>query len=362
MHAVTSLMRVQQLVLGRLDAILRPHGLTFARYEALVLLCFSSRGSLPLGKMGERLQVHPTSITSIVQRLEADGLVRGGRTPRTAARSWPRSPRPVARWSRWRPPSWSALTSRWCALRRPARRAVRPARAGTPGGRRLRAEPRDHLRRRTPRGPGPAPRLRAWRCAGRWKLKVKQIVFVAFSRDETEMGFGFPKAERDGLVASDPDTFFLPRHRRPALPVGVRPPRPARATRRCASWSPTPGGCARRRCSTSCPSCPAPAARVWDLVDAAGVARAYARCCTLTSVSTTATWRCAGAPGARPSRRAPDPSAADGGRGAGRAAVPLGAGDRSGRQQARTERVLEMARIPRQVPPAAQHEQLEHLR
>src|SRR5262249_50329237 len=75
MHAVTSLMRVQQLVLGRLDAILKPHGLTFARYEALVLLCFSSRGSLPLGKMGERLQVHPTSITSIVQRLEADGLI-----------------------------------------------------------------------------------------------------------------------------------------------------------------------------------------------------------------------------------------------------------------------------------------------
>src|SRR3954467_3700515 len=71
MHAVTSLMRVQQLVLGRLDAILKPHGLTFARYEALVLLTFSSRGSLPLGKMGERLQVHPTSVTSIVQRLEA---------------------------------------------------------------------------------------------------------------------------------------------------------------------------------------------------------------------------------------------------------------------------------------------------
>jgi DNA-binding MarR family transcriptional regulator len=76
MHAVTSLMRVQQLVIGRLDAILRPHGLTFARYEALVLLVFSSRGSLPLGKMGERLQVHPTSVTSIVRRLEAAGLVR----------------------------------------------------------------------------------------------------------------------------------------------------------------------------------------------------------------------------------------------------------------------------------------------
>ena len=75
MHAVTSLMRVQQLVIGRLDAILKPHGLTFARYEALVLLVFSSRGSLPLGKMGERLQVHPTSVTSIVRRLVGDGLV-----------------------------------------------------------------------------------------------------------------------------------------------------------------------------------------------------------------------------------------------------------------------------------------------
>ena len=75
MHAVTSLMRVQQLVLGRLDALLRPLGLTFARYEALVLLTFSSRGSLPLGKMGERLQVHPTSVTSIVGRLESAGLV-----------------------------------------------------------------------------------------------------------------------------------------------------------------------------------------------------------------------------------------------------------------------------------------------
>ena len=75
MHAVTSLMRVQQLVIGQLDAILKPHGLTFPRYEALVLLVFSSRGSLPLGKMGERLQVHPTSVTSIVRRLEAAGLV-----------------------------------------------------------------------------------------------------------------------------------------------------------------------------------------------------------------------------------------------------------------------------------------------
>jgi DNA-binding MarR family transcriptional regulator len=81
MHAVTSLMRVQQLVIGRLDAILKPHGLTFARYEALVLLVFSSRGSLPLGKMGERLQVHPTSVTSIVRRLSEDGLIVRRRHP-----------------------------------------------------------------------------------------------------------------------------------------------------------------------------------------------------------------------------------------------------------------------------------------
>src|SRR6478752_8537800 len=81
MHAVTSLMRVQQLVLAQLDEILRPHGLTFARYEALVLLTFSRAGSLPLGKMGERLQVHPTSVTSIVDRLEAAGHVVRRRHP-----------------------------------------------------------------------------------------------------------------------------------------------------------------------------------------------------------------------------------------------------------------------------------------
>lgn len=81
MHAVTSLMRVQQLVLANLDALLRPHGLTFARYEALVLLVFSRRGELPMGTMGERLQVHPTSITSIINRLEAAGLVNRRRDP-----------------------------------------------------------------------------------------------------------------------------------------------------------------------------------------------------------------------------------------------------------------------------------------
>jgi DNA-binding MarR family transcriptional regulator len=81
MRAVTSLMRVQQLLLSELDEILRPYGLTFARYEALVLLTFSRHGSLPLGKMGDRLQVHPTSVTSIVDRLEAAGHVVRRRHP-----------------------------------------------------------------------------------------------------------------------------------------------------------------------------------------------------------------------------------------------------------------------------------------
>jgi DNA-binding MarR family transcriptional regulator len=79
MRAVTSLMRVHQLVLTELDELLRPLGLTFARYEVLVLLSFSRRGALPLGKIGERLQVHATSVTPLVKRLEAAELIQ--RTP-----------------------------------------------------------------------------------------------------------------------------------------------------------------------------------------------------------------------------------------------------------------------------------------
>ncbi len=75
MAAATSIMRAQQIVLARVDEALKPFGLTFARFEALVLLSFSSAGSLPLGKMGERLMIHPTSVTNIVDRLEGQGLV-----------------------------------------------------------------------------------------------------------------------------------------------------------------------------------------------------------------------------------------------------------------------------------------------
>lgn len=76
MAAVTSLMRAQQIVLARIDRHLRPLGLTFARYEVLMLLMFSRRGALPLSVVGSRLQVHPTSVTSAVDRLESQGLVR----------------------------------------------------------------------------------------------------------------------------------------------------------------------------------------------------------------------------------------------------------------------------------------------
>ncbi len=76
MAAVTSIFRAQQIYLAMIDEALRPWGLTFARYEVLVLLSFTRRGALPLSKVGARLQVHPTSVTNAVDRLEAHGLVR----------------------------------------------------------------------------------------------------------------------------------------------------------------------------------------------------------------------------------------------------------------------------------------------
>ena len=84
MAAVTSIMRAQQILLARLNELVAPFGLTFPRYEALMLLSFSRTGALPLGKVGERLQVHRTSVTNIVDKLEADGLVR--RVPHAADR------------------------------------------------------------------------------------------------------------------------------------------------------------------------------------------------------------------------------------------------------------------------------------
>lgn len=82
MAAVTSIMRAQQILIAELDAVLKPYQLTFARYEALVLLSFSRTGALPLGVIGERLMVHPTSVTNIIARLERQGLVSRRPNPR----------------------------------------------------------------------------------------------------------------------------------------------------------------------------------------------------------------------------------------------------------------------------------------
>jgi DNA-binding MarR family transcriptional regulator len=81
MASATSIMRVQQLLLGDFDATVGRHGLTFARYEALVLLAFSREGRLPMSKIGQRLMVHPTSATNIVQRLVRQGLVERDPNP-----------------------------------------------------------------------------------------------------------------------------------------------------------------------------------------------------------------------------------------------------------------------------------------
>ena len=76
MAAATSITRAHQILLGRINEALAPFGLTFSRFEALALLHFTRRGALPLGKVGQRLQVHPASVTNTIDRLEHDGLVR----------------------------------------------------------------------------------------------------------------------------------------------------------------------------------------------------------------------------------------------------------------------------------------------
>jgi hypothetical protein len=45
----------------------------------------------------------------------------------------------------------------------------------------------------------------------RVRFRIKQIVYLALNREETILGFAFPKEEREALIASDPDTFLMPR-------------------------------------------------------------------------------------------------------------------------------------------------------
>lgn len=76
MVAVTSVMRAHQILLARVEGALRPYGLSFSRYELLRLLAFSRTGALPITKASDRLQVHVTSVTHAIGRLEANGLVQ----------------------------------------------------------------------------------------------------------------------------------------------------------------------------------------------------------------------------------------------------------------------------------------------
>lgn len=75
MAAVTSIMRAQQIYLARVENVLRDFDISFARYEVLMLLLFGGTGKLPMRVIGSRLQVHPTSVTNAVDRLERAGLV-----------------------------------------------------------------------------------------------------------------------------------------------------------------------------------------------------------------------------------------------------------------------------------------------
>src|SRR5690606_11006135 len=75
MVAVTSVMRAHQILLARVETALRPYDLSFSRFELLRLLAFTRTGELPITKASDRLQVHVTSVTHAIRRLEAAGLV-----------------------------------------------------------------------------------------------------------------------------------------------------------------------------------------------------------------------------------------------------------------------------------------------
>lgn len=81
MALVTSVMRVQQILLQRIESALRETGLSFARFELLRLLAFSHDGRLPLARVRAVLQVHPASVTNALHRLVDDGLAERSTDP-----------------------------------------------------------------------------------------------------------------------------------------------------------------------------------------------------------------------------------------------------------------------------------------
>jgi hypothetical protein len=80
----------------------------------------------------------------------------------------------------------------------------------------------------------------------RIKFRVGRIVYLAFSRDETVMGFAFPKEERAALVAADPGKFTLPRPSEMRI-TGCTPGWTRSTSSKRARSSSKPGGCACRK-------------------------------------------------------------------------------------------------------------------
>jgi DNA-binding MarR family transcriptional regulator len=96
--AAMSVMRVNEILMEELNETLSPFGLNISRYETLMLLARGDAGQ-PLRRIGEYLQVQAASVTNIVDRLEADGLVRREGVPsdrRVALASITRRGRAVA--------------------------------------------------------------------------------------------------------------------------------------------------------------------------------------------------------------------------------------------------------------------------
>ena len=98
-RAALSIYRTNELIRLFDEAALAPHGLTRVRHEALAVLYFSRHGEMPLGRLGARLLVHPTSVTSTVDTLERLGHVRRVAHPRdrraTLARITPKGRRAI---------------------------------------------------------------------------------------------------------------------------------------------------------------------------------------------------------------------------------------------------------------------------
>ena len=73
--AASSIARASEIIRLTTEAIMKPHGLTQTRHELLNVLYMSRNGELPMGKIGSRMFLHPTSVTSAVDGLERLGFV-----------------------------------------------------------------------------------------------------------------------------------------------------------------------------------------------------------------------------------------------------------------------------------------------